>query len=235
MTGFYFQRLAFENVSFGHLPGKNLWDKVNFEFPLGRSVWVRAHLGAGASSLLRMLAGILPPTEGRYWVNGMSFYDERFYKLTQLRQRIGYAFDEGGLISNLTLEANLLLPLRYHGLMSPQESTEKVKFYLGEFGLEDSKDLRPALASSSTRRGCLLARAMILDPEILFLDDPTRGLPLHVVQRVKRLIDWHYSEKKLRSLFVSTEDEEFMKSFGAETVELRNCGIHRVQAKQVAA
>lgn len=235
MSHSYFSRLAFEGVSFGHLPGKNLWEKVSLEFPLGHSVWVRAHLGAGASSLLRMLAGILPPTEGKYWVNELSLYDERFYKLTQLRQRIGYAFDEGGLLSNLTLESNLLLPLRYHGLMSPQEATEKVKFYLAEFALESGKDLRPAMASSSMRRSCLLARAMILDPEVLFLDDPTRGMPEHMVQRLKRLIDWHHAERKLKSLFVATEDETFMKSFRYHVIELKDRGLRVVETEEVAA
>lgn len=215
------RRLVWEDVSFGHVSGKKLWDRVDVEFPLGETLWVQAPLGAGASTFLRMLAGLLPPNQGRYWINDKSFYEEPFFALTALQQKIGYGFDEGGLLSNLTLEGNLLLPLRYHGLMSPKESLERVHHYLKEFGLEEGKDLRPALASSGMKRSCLLARALILEPELLLLDDPTRGLSPELVAKLKKLLHWHREQRSLRHLFIATDDEAFMRDLDPRVLELR--------------
>lgn len=220
MTNTFFRRIAFENVTFGHRKDRPLWDNLSFEFPLGEWSWIRASFGAGVSSLLRMLAGILPPASGKYWLNDVDIYAAPFHALSKIRTKTGYGFDEGGLLSNLTLEGNLLLPLRYHGIMSKRESLERASFYLRELGLYDVKDLRPALTSVGMKRGCLLARALILEPELLILDDPTTGLHPETAQRLKNLLEWHRREKGLRHVFMASDDESFCGAFNPTVIEL---------------
>jgi len=216
------KKLEFEKVTCGYVPGRNLWEAVTIALPLGETVWIRAKLGGGASSLLRMLAGLLPPISGKIIFNETSFYEAPFDRLVSLKTKLGYGFEEGGLLSNLTLEGNLLLPLRYHGLLSPTESAERVAFYLSQFGMTESKDLRPALASSGMRRSCLLARALIMEPELLLLDDPTRGLSSEMIQRLVGLVEWQRREKNLKHVYFTSEDQDFADRWSQLILEIRD-------------
>lgn len=133
--------------------------------------------GTGKSVLLRAIVGLLRPTSGSVTVFGENLLQLSPQRRSQIEQRFGVLFQSGALFSSLTVAENIALPLIEHAGLNRDEATHLAGVKLALVGLSmDTADKYPAALSGGMIKRAALARALALDPEILFLDEPTAGL-----------------------------------------------------------
>jgi phospholipid/cholesterol/gamma-HCH transport system ATP-binding protein len=132
--------------------------------------------GCGKSTLLRTVCGLLPPISGEIRLFGQSFYDLDIEGRNAVLRRIGVAFQQDALFSSMTIEENVALPLRELTKLPGPVIREMVRMRLELVGIGNLAHRMPAQISGGQRKRAALARASILDPEIIFADEPTAGL-----------------------------------------------------------
>ena len=140
--------------------------------------WVVAGLqGSGKSDFLMLTAGLMAPLDGQYWLFGqpMPIFEEK--NLSE-RLRLGLVFETGQLFNHLTVSENVGLPLRYHQNLSKTDAVQKVNAMLERLELGPWADSTPGALGRNWHKRVGLARALMLNPEILLLDNPLAGLDL---------------------------------------------------------
>jgi ABC-type transporter Mla maintaining outer membrane lipid asymmetry ATPase subunit MlaF len=150
-------------------------EDVNWTVARGEFWVVGGPQHSGKSDLTLLAAGLMPPADGRCEIFGR---DPQTFGEAQLaeRLRVGFVPEEGRLFSHLTLAENVALPLRYHKNLAPDAAAAEVKALLDLMELTPFADLTPANVAANWRRRAALARALILKPELLLLDNPLGGL-----------------------------------------------------------
>ncbi len=219
---FPIQSLRFENVSLKFAGQDPILNRCDFDFPMQEIVWVKSTEGAGKSSLLQVLAGLENPTGGQYWINQVDVTEMSFEEFLPYRLNIGYSFDYGGLISNRTLYDNLMLPLVYHHLIPPSQAKARVLETLEKFGISKMAQERPAHVPGRVRKLTCLLRAIITEPMVLLLDDPSVGLGFDTVQLFADTLQELREKGVCRHVFVSSYDERFMGLFPHRILHLEN-------------
>jgi phospholipid/cholesterol/gamma-HCH transport system ATP-binding protein len=149
---------------------------VSFEVRRGEIFFILGGSGSGKTTLLRAMIGLLPPLGGRVLVGGDDLAAARGTERTRILRRFGVLFQGGALFGSMTLLENVRLPLEELTALGPRERTLVALAKLNQVGLLDAADKLPAELSGGMRKRAALARAMALDPEILFLDEPSAGL-----------------------------------------------------------
>lgn len=132
--------------------------------------------GAGKSTLLRTLVGLESPAAGRVLIDGVDVHRCDPDALAALRRRFGVMFQTGGLWSSLTVGQNLTTAMELAGVPDAATRERRARFKLAMVGLGDAFDLKPAELSGGMRKRAALARALALEPGIVFLDEPGSGL-----------------------------------------------------------
>jgi phospholipid/cholesterol/gamma-HCH transport system ATP-binding protein len=161
---------------------------VTFGLRKGTMLAVMGGSGAGKTVLLRIVAGLVPPDSGEVWL-----FDTRIDQMTEeqmlpLRRRTGFVFQGAALFDSLTVFENVAFPLREHTTMSVGEITDRVHRLLSLVGLHDVDDLLPAELSGGMRKRVGIARALVMEPEVVFFDEPTAGLDPTNARLVAELI-----------------------------------------------
>ena len=150
---------------------------LSFAVPAGLITVVLGVSGSGKSTLLKSLAGLLPPLGGRFEFAGapVDYGSER--SLQSLYSRIGVLYQGGALLNGLSLYENVALPVRMHYPEIPEDMVrDMVHAGLAQVELAGSADKYPAELSGGMRKRGALARALVLDPDIVFCDEPSSGL-----------------------------------------------------------
>jgi phospholipid/cholesterol/gamma-HCH transport system ATP-binding protein len=144
--------------------------------------------GCGKSTLLRHLIGLMPPAKGDVYIAGENFWRVPPEDQERLKRRFGVLFQSGRLWSSMTLAENLALPLQQYTALSPSQIDEVVSLKLALVGLGGFEAFYPAEISGGMQKRAGLARAMSLDPDILFFDEPSAGMDPVSSQRLDELI-----------------------------------------------
>jgi len=132
--------------------------------------------GCGKSTLLRHLIGLIRPAKGRVLYDGQDFWGADPEERDRILRRIGVLYQSGALWSSMTLAENIALPLETYTALPPAEIRRLASLKLALVGLAGFEDFYPSEISGGMRKRAGLARAMALDPDILFFDEPSAGL-----------------------------------------------------------
>jgi len=151
-------------------------DDLNFHVNKGEILVIMGGSGCGKSTLLRLLIGAMRPTSGRIEMLGTDLTRLDTEGLDALRRKIGILFQSGALFNSLTVGENIALPLKEHTELSEDVIGIMVKMKLEMVGLRDFEHLKPSEISGGMKKRVGLARAMALDPQIMFYDEPSAGL-----------------------------------------------------------
>jgi len=151
-------------------------EHINLSIRRGEVVALLGGSGCGKSTLLRAIIGLHPPLAGEILVFGQSMYDASPDERNQLLRRTGTAFQQDALFGSMTLEDNIALPLRELTKLPSAVICEMVRMRLALVGLPGMSHRMPTAMSGGQRKRAALARASILDPELMFCDEPSAGL-----------------------------------------------------------
>src|SRR5215831_16509272 len=149
---------------------------LNFEVRRGSIFFIMGGSGCGKSTLLRHMIGLNEPAEGEVFYEDVNFTRSSPEEREQLLRRVGVLYQSGALWSSMTLGENVGLPLGEFTSLSPAEIEEVATLKLALVGLKGFEDYFPSEISGGMQKRAGLARAMALDPDILFLDEPSAGL-----------------------------------------------------------
>jgi phospholipid/cholesterol/gamma-HCH transport system ATP-binding protein len=132
--------------------------------------------GCGKSTLLKHLVGLVAPSSGRVSFNGKSFWDATMSERDLLLRRVGILYQKGALWTSMTLAENVAMPLAQYTSYSKSQIDEMSRYKLALVGLSGFEDYYPSEISGGMQKRAGLARAIALDPEVLFFDEPSAGL-----------------------------------------------------------
>ncbi len=159
--------------SFGN---NTVLENINVDLPRGRVNIILGPSGTGKSVLLRHLIGLLKPDAGEVWIGDKNIPTLRRKELYEVRRKLGVLFQDGALFGSMNIFDNTAFPLREHTKKSEKEIRDIVSERLEMVGLEGAKDKLPGEVSGGMKKRAGLARALVLDPEIILFDEPDSGL-----------------------------------------------------------
>jgi len=209
-----------ENLSKAFGPQKVL-NGVNLQVASGETLAVLGRSGTGKSVLLKLLIGLQQPDSGVIKIHGRDIASLELPQLNELRQRIGFLFQQAALYDSLTVEENVAFPLRRHSTDGASQLKEKVQDLLKSVGMEKHGRKMPSEISGGMQKRVGLARALVLDPDILLFDEPTAGLDPITSSEIDDLIVELREKRKLTAIVV-THDIRGAKAFAHRLVLLRD-------------
>jgi phospholipid/cholesterol/gamma-HCH transport system ATP-binding protein len=162
---------------------------INIRFKRHETAVLIGGSGSGKTTLARLLVALDQPTSGRVWLNGEEIWSLTENDLMRVRKRLGMVFQHHALFGSLTALDNVAFPLREHGKgMSHSEIEQRAVAALHEVGLQHREGRLPAELSGGERKRVSVARALILEPELVVYDEPTSGLDPAASRAIDHLI-----------------------------------------------
>lgn len=188
--------------------GRLIFDGLSLAADRGRITAIMGPSGTGKTTLLRLLTGQIQPSAGEIRVFGEDPTRLGRKPLYALRRRMGMLFQNGALLTDLSVFENVAFPLREHAGLSEAQLQERVLARLETVGLRDAARLMPAELSGGMARRVALARAMVTEPELLIYDEPFVGLDPISMGVILRLIKETNQHAGITSLIVSHDVKE---------------------------
>ncbi len=200
--------IKLENVtkSFGEGEKKIVvLDDFNAEMERGKITCIIGGSGSGKSTVLRHLIGAYQPDSGKIWIDGENIVGMNVKEMNAVRKKFGILFQTGALFNSMTVEENVALPLKEHTKVPIETIRIMVAIKLEMVGLRGSGHLKPAQLSGGMLKRIALARAIALDPKIVFYDEPSAGLDPISIGVIDKLMKDLSSKMGITSVVVTHE------------------------------
>ena len=182
---------------------KLVLDKLDLDIERQKVNVIIGASGAGKSVLIKHFMCLLRPDRGSIWVDGTDVFALGTQPLSRFRRKFGLVFQFSALFDSLTVEENCAFPLREHTKKSKAEIKEVVRDRLAALGLDGMQPMYPGSLSGGQRKRVGLARALVLEPEILIFDEPTTGLDPLATRNVDDMILGVMERYKVTSVVIS--------------------------------
>ena len=186
--------------SFG---AQHVLDGISLTVAHGETLTVLGRSGTGKSVLLRLIIGLENPDDGSICIQGQETKGLGLTEMNLLRVKMGFLFQHAALYDSLTVEQNVAFPLERHTTMSKSERSDRVKEMLSSVGMEKDLNKMPSDISGGMQKRVGLARALVLRPEILLLDEPTAGLDPITSGEIDDLVLKLHKERALTCIVVT--------------------------------
>ena len=160
-------------VSYGE---REILHGISFDVRRGETMVILGGSGSGKSTLLRTLVGLEKPSGGEVWIGGVNTAQISEREMDAIRKKLGMSFQGSALFGSMTVGENVALPLREHTDLEESTIEIMVRIKLGQVGLGNFEDYMPSQLSGGMKKRAAVARALAMDPEILFFDEPSAGL-----------------------------------------------------------
>lgn len=174
---------------------RTIFDGLNVRVAAGGITAIMGPSGTGKTTLLRLIMGQIRPQRGRIGVFGLDVATLSRSSLYQMRQRVGLLFQNGALLTGMSVFDNVAFPVREHARLPERVLRELVLMKLQAVGLRGAADLMPSELSGGMARRVALARAIVMDPEVLLYDEPfvgldpiSKGVILRLIQSLNRTL-----------------------------------------------
>jgi phospholipid/cholesterol/gamma-HCH transport system ATP-binding protein len=168
--------------------GREILHGISFDVQRGETMVILGGSGSGKSTLLRTLVGLEKPSSGEVWIRGKNFTALSEDERDEIRKRLGMSFQGGALFGSMTVGENVALPLREHTRLEESTMEIMVRLKLDQVGLSGFEDFLPSQLSGGMKKRAAVARALAMDPEILFFDEPSAGLDPIIAAGIDQLI-----------------------------------------------
>jgi phospholipid/cholesterol/gamma-HCH transport system ATP-binding protein len=172
-------------VSYGE---REILHGISFDVQPGETLVILGGSGSGKSTLLRTLVGLEKPSAGEIWIKGRDIAKTSTAEMDAIRKKIGMSFQGGALFGSMTVGENVALPLREHTRLEDSTIEIVLRLKLQQVGLEGFEYYMPAQLSGGMKKRAAVARALAMDPEILFFDEPSAGLDPIIAAGIDQLI-----------------------------------------------
>lgn len=207
-----------ENLTMAYGP-KVIQRDLNFTVARGETCIIMGGSGCGKSTLMRHLVGLVRPAEGRVFIEGASMWEVEDNEREAMMRRIGVMYQAGALWSSMTLAENISLPLERYSKLGKGERRDMVALKLALVGLAGFEDHYPSEISGGMQKRASIARAMALDPAIVFLDEPSAGLDPITSRELDELII-ELRESLAITFVVVTHELQSIFTIGTDSVFL---------------
>ena len=208
----------------------------------GEALVILGGSGTGKTVVLKHIVGLLPPDQGRVFIDGkdITYYGED--ELLPVRRKVGFLFQGGALFDSMSVFENVAFPLREHTRLTDEEIEARVLEKLKLVGLEGTDWMMPDKLSGGMRKRVALARAIVLEPEALLYDEPTTGLDPITTKWVSKLMRNIHEQLNITSIIVTHNIQSAMSvadriaflyrgriKFVGTPEEIKECGDHIVR------
>src|SRR5437660_7710322 len=161
---------------------------ISFDVQPSETLVILGGSGSGKSTLLRTLVGLEKPSAGEIWIKGRDIAKTSAAEMDAIRRKVGMSFQGGALFGSMTVGENVALPLREHTRLEDSTIEIMLRLKLQQVGLEGFEYYAPSQLSGGMKKRAAVARALAMDPEILFFDEPSAGLDPIIAAGIDELI-----------------------------------------------
>ena len=161
---------------------------IHFDVMAGETLVILGGSGSGKSTLIRTLVGLEKPTSGEIWIKGKNLATVSIDELYEIRKKTGMSFQGSALFGSMTVGENVALPLREHTKLEDSTIEIMLRLKLEQVGLAGFEYHMPSQLSGGMKKRAAVARALAMDPEILFFDEPSAGLDPIIAAGIDQLI-----------------------------------------------
>ena len=190
---------------------RRILNGLNLEIPSGQITVIMGGSGAGKSTLLRCVLALKKPTSGTIRMLGTEITTASNYQINELRKQMGVAFQGGALFSSMSVAENIQLPLREHTKLDESTIQIMTRIKLDMVDMLNAEHLMPSELSGGMTKRAALARAIIMDPKLLFFDEPSAGLDPITAAELDELILMLKKSMKMTIVVVTHELESAFK------------------------